>query len=256
LRKAGYNPLEFYNSQKAREIAEALKQKTLDDLFINIGFGRINTKQILARLLAEEKAAAPSSKEKAIKKPEGDQRDGSVVRLGDIDDIMYRIARCCSPLPGDEIVGYVTRGRGVTIHKSRCSNMKMFAKDPERLIPLFWEGNQRGHVSTNIEIVSRDRQNLLSDVSQMISLTGTNIVGCQSQTVNAIATFEFTLEVKSTNHLNTIMQQLLGVEGVKSVRRLRQKGRNQSKNSDGGKNPPKTAVKKTRKEKSNNPKRS
>ncbi|MDX9752595.1 MAG: bifunctional (p)ppGpp synthetase/guanosine-3',5'-bis(diphosphate) 3'-pyrophosphohydrolase [bacterium] len=231
LKKAGFNPLEFYNSPKSKEVAENLRLKNLDELFVNIGFGRVNTKQVIARLLLQKDRATPpprDSKESDSSKSSGTTA-GTIVKLGDIDDIMYRIARCCSPLPGDDIVGYVTRGRGVTIHKATCSNMKIFAKDRHRVMPLFWEGDQRSHLSVTIQIVARDRQNLLGEVSQLISSTGTNINGCKTNTATNIATLDFTVEVSSTTHLNTVMQQLLGVEGVKSVRRLRTRGRNKER---------------------------
>jgi GTP pyrophosphokinase len=121
-------------------------------------------------------------------------------------------------------------------------------------MPLFWEGEQRGHVTVCVQVIARDRHNLLSDISQMISSTGTNIVGSQTETINHIATLDFTLEVNSTNHLNTVMQQLLGIEGVKNVRRMRIRGRNQSnfnheKKKNGsrtnGSVPKKTKAKKT-----------
>ena len=230
LKKAGFNHLEFYNSQKAKEIVEELKLKNLDDLFVNIGFGRINPKQVIARLIPLQKEKNPIAKESDVKNQEAIEQ--SVVRLGDIDDIMYRIAHCCSPLPGDDIAGYVTRGRGVTIHKASCPNMISFAKDHGRLIHLFWEGNHKDIISVNIEVTARDRRNLLGDVSQMISSTGTNIIGSQTQSINSVATLVFTLEVSSTNHLNTVMQQLLGVEGVKNVRRLKTKNKNQHQQNE------------------------
>ncbi|HQH73889.1 MAG TPA: TGS domain-containing protein, partial [bacterium] len=218
LQRAGFNAREFYNSEDAKEICVSLGLKTVEDLFVHIGFGRISTKQVIARLLKKTKP------EKIPERKEEERRAESraVVKLADIDDILYRIARCCSPLPGDEIIGFVTRGRGVTIHKASCRNVKHFQADPGRILSLFWGGSQEDSVSVNIEIVARDRRNLLSDLSQMISSTGTNIQHSRSDTVDAIATFYFTLEVSNTNHLNTIMHQLLGIEGVKSVRRTRE----------------------------------
>ncbi|MEW6237506.1 MAG: bifunctional (p)ppGpp synthetase/guanosine-3',5'-bis(diphosphate) 3'-pyrophosphohydrolase [Candidatus Omnitrophota bacterium] len=224
LKKAGYKPLEFYNSPAAEEIVESLDQKDLDDLFVNIGFGRISTKQVLFRLL-KQKAKSQEPAKEADKKPEPASDESAinktVVHMGDIDDIMYRRARCCSPLPGDEIIGFVTRGRGVTIHKTTCSNLKYARQDNDRIMPLFWEGDHKERISVSLEIRARDRHNLLSDLSQMISSTGTNITGCQSSTTSTQASFLFDVDVTSINHLNTIMQQLLGIEGVKTVRRVR-----------------------------------
>ncbi len=222
IQKAGFNALEFYNSEEADKIVESLQQKSIEDLFVNIGFGRISPKQVIARLLLSKQKTAASPKVEEDENKEHRDTSRSVVRLGDIDDIMYRRARCCSPLPGDDIIGFVTRGRGVTIHKTNCPNIKNFSQnEPGRVMNLFWEDNQKEFVSVTIEIQARDRRNLLSDLSQMISSTGTNIIFCNSGTIHSTATFRFTLEISNSSHLNTVMQQLLGIEGVKNVRRVR-----------------------------------
>ncbi|MGC9328613.1 MAG: TGS domain-containing protein, partial [Candidatus Hinthialibacter sp.] len=183
LVRAGFKPREFYNSEKSQEIAQTLGLKNLEELFVNIGFGRISTKQVIARLIQQNKPSEPSKPSKKKIKDEEKESGAekrSVVRLADIDDIMYRIARCCNPLPGDEIVGFVTRGRGVTIHKANCRNVTNFNGSPERILPLFWAGDQHHPVSVRLEIRAKDRQNLLSDLSLLISSTGTNILNCHS----------------------------------------------------------------------------
>ena len=235
LQKAGFNHLEFYNSAKAREIIASLNTKDLEDLLVNIGFGRISTKQVIARLLPPvQKSMPPRADASASSRAKGGGEPIlSVVRLGDIDDILYRRALCCNPLPGDDIIGFVTRGRGVTIHRTDCSNVKQFQQDPGRILPLFWEEEQQGHVNVTIEIRARDRHNLLSDVSQMISATGTNIVSSKSETVSEIATFVITMDITSVSHLETVMQQLLGVEGVKSVRKVRNTHMKSSRSHNG-----------------------
>ncbi|MBI1388386.1 MAG: RelA/SpoT family protein [bacterium] len=219
LKKAGFNALEFYHSDKAEEICKSLGMKNNDDLFVNIGFGRISIKQVLARLLQPK---TPHPKKTETPKPVPAQNlPRSVVRMGDIDNIMYRLALCCNPLPGDNIMGFVTRGRGVTIHKTACRNITHHIGETHRIIPLFWEGDRKDRLSVSVEIHARDRRNLLGDLSQMISSTNTNILACHSESIGDMAVFTFKVEVLSTSHLNTIMQQLLGIEGVKTVRRLK-----------------------------------
>lgn len=215
LRKAGFNALEFYNTDKAKEIVKSLKAKSLEEMFVNIGFGRISIKQVLARLLQ------PKTKPKAPKKEAKPSGQGSLVKLGDIDNIMYRLALCCNPLPGDNITGFVTRGRGVTIHKSTCRNIQHHNGEANRILPLFWEGDRSDRHLVSIEVRSIDRRNLLSELSQMVASTGTDILSCHSESVGDLAVFHFKVEIRSTSHLNSIMQQLLGVTGVKTVRRVR-----------------------------------
>ena len=220
LKKAGFNHLAFYNSPEAQEVAHSLRLKSLDDLFVNIGFGRVHTKQVIARLLQPKAKPQRHPAERREDESAKEQRR-SVVRMGDIDNILYRLAQCCNPLPGDHIVGFVTRGRGVTLHKASCRNITHFSGDSDRLIEMFWEDDSDKSVRVAIEVMARDRRNLLSDLSQMISSTGTNILSSHSDTVDGVATFQFQVEVLNTNHLTTIMQQTLGIEGVRNVRRLR-----------------------------------
>ncbi len=224
LQKNSIKPLEFYNSPQIKEIVKSLKVKDLDDLFVNIGFGRINTKQVMARVLKLDAsppakvspARSRGTKNKAESKP-------SVVKMGDIDEIMYRRARCCNPLPGEDIIGFVTRGRGVSIHRANCKSIRSHIHDGDRILPLFWEGEDQGHVEASIDITARDRHNLLMEVTQMISATGTNIVGCNTETVNGTAQFHIRMDIRNAMHLDTIMQQLLGIEGVKSIKKSRAK---------------------------------
>ncbi|MBZ0256855.1 DUF5913 domain-containing protein, partial [bacterium] len=222
LRKAGFNALEFYNSEKAKTIAKSLKVKSIEDMFVNIGFGRISIKQVLARLLQ------PKTKPKTPKKEPKPTTQGSLVKLGDIDNIMYRLALCCNPLPGDDITGFVTRGRGVTIHKSSCRNIQHHNGEANRILPLFWEGNRSDRHIVSIEVRSHDRRNLLSELSQNVGSSGTDILSCHSESVGDLAVFHFKIEILSTSHLNSIMRQLLGVEGVKTVRRVRDEGASQT----------------------------
>ncbi len=237
IQRAGYNPREFYNSADAEEIAQSLDLKKVEDIFVNIGFGRISTKQVIARLQQKNKVDQPQKliEQKSQNIFEEENTSRSIVKLAEIDDIMYRIARCCSPLPGDNIVGFVTRGRGVTIHKTTCRSIRQYNGHPERLLPLFWSGDQTHPVSVRIEIRANDRRNLLSDLSQMISSTGTNILNCVSESVSGSATFTFILEIVNTNHLNTISQQLYGINGVKTVRRLRMQQSNTFSKKKNGK---------------------
>lgn len=223
LQKTGIKPLEFYNSPLAKEVIDTLNAKDLDDLFINIGFGRISTKQVIARIIKASPSEPNQKQTRQRNTKDKNEVKPSVVKLGEIDDIMYRRARCCNPLPGEDIVGFVTRGRGVSIHRADCRSMKFHLLENDRILPLFWEGEETGHVNASIEIMARDRQNLLNEITQMISATGTNIVGCNTKTINGTATFSFELDIRNSSHLNTIMQQLLGIDGVRNVKKTRTK---------------------------------
>lgn len=218
LQRHGVVPKEFYKSPAFRRYLKSLDQHNVDDLHVNIGFGRISTKQILARIIQERNASAKPKK--TAKRTE--EKPSAVVRLGDIDNILYRRARCCAPLPGDEIVGFVTRGRGITIHRQDCKNIQHLNLEPQRLMNLFWETDTPSNFAVDIEIVSRDRQSLLSDLSHRISGLGVSIDACHSVTDDeSVARSLFTLRISDRQQLDNLMRNLVGVEGVHFVRRKR-----------------------------------
>ena len=219
LRRTGVNPNEFYKSESCGRFLKSLKQRSVEELHVNIGFGRVSTKQILARLIQERRSeSAPTPHPHQHK----DEKQSAVIRLGDIDNIMYRRARCCSPLPGDDILGFVTRGRGITIHRHDCKSVQHLRSDRNRLMNLFWGTDDASYFDVDVEIVSTDRDRLLSDLSNRISGVGVSIKACHSVTdKESITRSLFTISIPSRTKLDDLMRNLVGAEGVHSVRRRR-----------------------------------
>ncbi len=216
--------LNFNNLLKSEEMDASVAffgLKTVDDLIASVGYGKITPLQVLRRFAArtEEEEGNRSLLDKIIsrvrrKKP----RVGVIVR--GVDDILVRFGKCCQPVPGDPIVGYITRGAGVTVHRTSCLNaLKM---SPERQIEVQWSDDIRESYPVRIRISSIDRVGLLADVASNISKLGANILSVNTKTYedNTVDSL-FTLTVENTAHLKRVVSALAKVKQVQGVKRIR-----------------------------------
>jgi GTP pyrophosphokinase len=214
LHRLGMNPVTFFTSEHCREIMDSLEIKTTDDLFALVGFGRVATKQVVMRILksrAKEKKEPP--KTPATEK----------IKVTDMDDLLYRRARCCQPVPGENIIGLVTRGRGISIHREDCVNIRKFQGDRARLIPIGWEDNGEKGLAIEISVEAYDRNQLLADVTSIISSYGIDIRGSHTESTdeNHQAVLNFTIRIRNINQLQRLANQLIEVKGIKSVHQKR-----------------------------------
>ena len=213
LRHLGHNPIEFYKSDRCKAIVADLKRKDIDDLLANIGLGRVDFKRVVARLIP---TGVKSEKSEILPAP-----SDHIVRIGDIDNVVFRRARCCSPVPGDAIIGFVTRGRGVTIHRTNCRNRYQFQREPARVLDLFWAGGDSASVRVELELEAHDRRGIVSDVTNCVSAHSVTIASTSSQSRGGLTHFDMTIGVRDLNQLNRLMHALLGVKGVIIVHRKR-----------------------------------
>jgi len=213
LRHLGHNPNEFYKSDRCKAIVADLNRRDIEDVLANIGLGRIDFKRVVARLIptgakAEKSAVIPL-------------RGGGGVRIGDIDNVVFRRARCCSPVPGDAIIGFVTRGRGITIHRTSCRNRYQFQREPDRILDLFWVGGDSASVRVELEMEAHDRRGIVSDVTSCVSAHSVTIASMSSQSRGGLTHFDVTVGVRDLYQLNKLMHALLAVKGVIIVHRKR-----------------------------------
>ncbi|MFQ5802043.1 MAG: RelA/SpoT family protein [Candidatus Methylomirabilales bacterium] len=193
-----------------------------EDLYAAIGYGKISPRQALLKLLPPEQAQAIAEEETKGRKPvipaaaEGIQIDG-------VEDVLVHFAKCCNPLPGDEIIGFVTRGRGVTIHSADCPNIIAFRFDRERQIGVQWDDRVKmPHQVKILVTIGEDRPGLLAEISTAISATNTNIAQAEvkvSEDKRGLNTF--VLEVVDLKQLQVAMQAIRRVRGVMGVERIR-----------------------------------
>lgn len=134
---------------------------------------------------------------------------------------MVKFSKCCNPVPGDEIIGYITKGRGVSIHRTDCVNMEELIKDENRIINVSWYNEEtKGTYNVDIEILSNDRTGLLADIVKEITGLKINIMGVNTKTnKERIATIDVTVEVKDTEQLNSVIKAVRKVDSVYEVNR-------------------------------------
>lgn len=211
---------------KSGDIARAGEHfgfKVVDDLIAHVGFGTVTPLQIFHKALPEEeKLIREKAADEGEKTEDGliDRRKtGEGIIVKGLDDILVRFSKCCNPLPGDPITGYITQGQGVTIHRKNCINvMKM---SPERQIDVQWSENDKETYPANIRVRSTDRSGLLADVATTINKSGSNIINAKTATSEfGIAKSYFTIAVESTEQLNQVMKALRKVKHVKDVKRI------------------------------------
>ncbi|HMA66822.1 MAG TPA: bifunctional (p)ppGpp synthetase/guanosine-3',5'-bis(diphosphate) 3'-pyrophosphohydrolase [Desulfosalsimonadaceae bacterium] len=221
FRKHRLNFHEQVNSPKMQEVAAEFNFKTVDDLIANIGYGKITPLQVIRRLGEEEK---PEKEENILdrfigrrkgKKKEDDQG----VIVDGMDDILIRFAQCCQPVPGDPIIGYITHGSGVTIHRKGCVNaMKM---NPEREIRVEWKKDSAGYFPVKLKFRARDRIGLLAEITAVISKADANIVDVQLESLpNKTVTGYFTLSIANLEHLDTVLARLRRIDTMQEIHRL------------------------------------
>jgi GTP pyrophosphokinase len=194
-----------------------------EDLYVAVGRGELNTRQIQTAIRAVAQPAAEAAAEPAAEALARQSRaagSGSGILVVGVDRLMTNLARCCKPAPPDPIVGFVTRGKGVTIHRQTCSNVgRMRAREPERLIAADW-GEPRDEVfPVDVVLEAMDRQGLLRDITEIFSRERINVTAANTLTRNSATRMAFTLEVRSLDALGRALALVRDVKGVLSAGR-------------------------------------
>jgi GTP pyrophosphokinase len=213
------------NESELKKVFEAVKVSSQEELLIGVGYGKIDSDQVLSIVAPESEDGTESKAPEGLR--EGRvlglvrkiiKRDDNAIRLNGIDDVLVRYAKCCNPLPGDDILGFITRGRGVTIHRRGCP--KAFDTDPERRVEITWDSKAKINRSVQLRVVTANRPGILATVGQTFSTQGINIseancrAGDDGRAVNV-----FTFVCQDLTQLKGVMRALQKVQGVVAVER-------------------------------------
>jgi GTP diphosphokinase / guanosine-3',5'-bis(diphosphate) 3'-diphosphatase len=220
FRKERQNFAMLLKSEKMAEVVSQFGFKSIDDLIANVGYGKITPLQILRKFVPETGGdeARESIFDKLISRVRKKKFNAGVLVKG-VDDILVRFGKCCQPVPGDAIVGYITRGYGVTVHRTTCVNALKLS--PERQIDVEWSQESTETFPVKIRIISYDRVGLLADVVGNISKYGANILNARTETRdNKMVDSFFTISVADTEHLDRILSAVKKVKLVQEVRRV------------------------------------
>ena len=228
VRESGKNQLEKIISKispkpNQQHLCEKLGFKLLDDLFTALGQGEITPRAIQKACGAlVEPAPAPISATSMVKKSKIQSGDKNGVLVDGESGLLTTLAKCCKPAPPDLIIGFVTRERGVSIHRQGCSDFEHLAKQsPEKVLPASWAALDANQVfAIDIEVRANDRSGLLRDVSDALARYKVNVTAVQMQTRNLEASMRFTLEMKKVDELPRVLAGVAEVKGVASVARI------------------------------------
>jgi len=221
-RKYDLNPRTLLESDTLAKVLPDFDVQKVDELFAAIGYGKISSKQVLARLAPGEllrEKAAQGLVAAAVKRVLGTAEEKIKVR--GFDDLLVIRARCCNPIRGEKIVGYITRGRGVSVHSATCPNVVNLLYDPERRIDVEWDkGKEESRYTVKLTMEVEDRKGLLAAVSARVADINTNIKNMEAHTdEDSRARIDMTLEISDLKHLEKVIKSLRAVEGVLDVER-------------------------------------
>ena len=218
---------DLFKPEAVKKVLERYNFATLDDLTASVGFGGITATKILARLLEEykkehEEEDLENKIEELVKARPTNKPSKSGVIVKGIDNCLVKLSKCCNPLPGDNIIGYITKGRGVSVHRTNCPNVNELFEDDNRIIDVYWYEDIQGTYKVDIEIFSTDRNGLLKDILKQVENTKAHLVGVNSKlNKERVAVINLSLQTSNIDELNKLVNQIARVEGVFEVKRKR-----------------------------------
>jgi GTP pyrophosphokinase len=224
FRKFSLQQTKLIKSGDLARVASEFSFQGVDDLIAAVGYGKVTANQIIGKILPQERLEQQREEQEEgrlkhlFKKITRGPKDALLIK--GIDNVMVRYAGCCNPLPGDKVVGFITRGRGVTIHAADCQNA--MDDDPNRKVEVEWDSTKEYSYPVRIRIYSDDKKGLLAEISTSISSNGANITNARVHTTEekkAVSTFE--MEIRDLNHLKKVIKALEKIKGVDRVERLR-----------------------------------
>jgi guanosine-3',5'-bis(diphosphate) 3'-pyrophosphohydrolase len=228
IRRLGKSPNQLLRPEAVGLALERYGFATDEELFAALGYGKVSPRQAVSRLLPPEEfqalAEAEESRDKKSDRKSARPRPAEEgVSIRGVDDILVRFSKCCSPVPGDEIIGFITRGRGVSVHTSDCPNAVSLMADPERQIAVNWDGKQKEPHQVRIRVeIGKDRPGVLAEITTAISSTNANITQADIRvTEEGMGVNNFVLEVSDLRQLQATMRAIQKVDGVVGVERVR-----------------------------------
>jgi GTP pyrophosphokinase len=194
-----------------------------DDLYAGIGYGKFVARQVLAKLAptAKLEPVQASRLANSVKRALGVASDAAI-QVDGHDDLMVYRAKCCNPVRGEEIIGYITRGKGIAVHAKHCSNVQNLLYDADRRIDVEWLGPKYTLYPVKLALLTEDRQGMLADVTAAIAGVHSNIQNIEARTGDKRANIDVTVDIVDIEHMGKIISSLRKIEGVYQVERVTQ----------------------------------
>jgi len=221
-RRRGYDLKTLLKPEWLKDIYKKYTLQSPEDIYSAVGYGGITTGQILHKLIEEyrrENKPAVEKTETRARSARTGESSGVIVK--GYDDILVRFAKCCNPVPGDSIVGYITRGRGVSVHRSDCSNVTTEDFESGRMIEVAWTTGEKSTYNVEIQVTADDRTGLIAEVSNKLASMGFSITSVNARMgKNHMANMVFGFEISETSQLDAIIKSLKNIQGVRDVYRI------------------------------------
>ncbi len=213
-RKLGINFQQELKKGSLEKIAEEFSYKSVDELLVAVGYARLTPKQVLNKLIPQKAKKAVLKKKNKEEHPQNDLKNhhGVVIKRSEMKDTLIRFAKCCQPVKGDPIIGYISRGRGIIIHTSDCPNVKNF--EPHRLIDVSWAGEENETYKATIKITCKNQKGMLAKITSALSEEDINIISGHFDTNMDKTTIYFTIEIDSSDHLYSTLEKISSIPNV------------------------------------------
>ena len=226
VKKLGYKQSEFLKDEWIKNIASKVSINSIDDLYASIGYGNITLNQVISKLriqyneyfkITDEKAYVESKIQQPQKKS---NKPTQGISIKGVDNIKVRFSKCCNPVPGDEIVGYITKGRGVSIHRTDCPNITT-SEVAERFIEVEWDFQKKASYPAEIQIKASDRAGLLAEITQRITESDLGVIALNARTSKDKVVFiNLTLEIRDIEELRELMRKIKKIRNIIDVYRV------------------------------------
>ncbi|HYI20872.1 MAG TPA: RelA/SpoT AH/RIS domain-containing protein, partial [Solirubrobacteraceae bacterium] len=225
FKKAGLPAQKITGSALLADVIREMGYRKADDFYIALGGAKISAKVVTNKVMQRLKAGEAADDEptvaedlvspraKAPRRPEGDASKYGI-RVEGVEDVPLRLAKCCRPVSGDHILGYVSLGRGITIHREDCPNAAALRKDPERFVPVSWDGDSSSSFKVELQVDGWDRHRLLEDLSRTFAEAGINIVEARCIVTHPMVKNRFVVEVGDTHTLKATISRLRSIDAV------------------------------------------
>ncbi|HVG03198.1 MAG TPA: bifunctional (p)ppGpp synthetase/guanosine-3',5'-bis(diphosphate) 3'-pyrophosphohydrolase [Nitrospira sp.] len=221
FRRHNLAPAQMMRSEQLLAIAKQVGHETTDELAAAVGFGHLPTSQVMSKLVPAASGPIVTDIPSMLKSASG-RSDDAGVQVKGARDLLMQLSRCCNPVPGDRILGYITRGRGLTIHTVDCPNLEALDYDKNRLVEVEWDHSTPSTHAVKISVIAVDKTGVLAHVSTAISECQANISRAEITTrEDRKAMLDFIVEVMDTSHVGRVLKAIEKVDGVITVRRVR-----------------------------------
>ncbi len=207
--------------KKAKDAHTDFGYKSKDDLMEAIGNGKITVKQIIRKMKPKSVSEVSEEEFESNQKFIEDARSKSGgIKLQGITDLMVHFGKCCNPIPGDEMVGFITRGRGITVHQSSCKSLPLLQGESDRLVPVEWNVGRKDHFNVRLKVTGVDKKGTLKELTECISKLNINITSMDLKVVHGLAKMMLIIQVRNLRQLDRVIKKASFIKGIDSIERV------------------------------------